>query len=933
MGEVECHVLGGVRILVRGRPVDLGHARQRHVLAVLLVEVNRQLSVGTLIERVWGERAPRSAVNTLYSYVSRLRGTLSTPGLRLVRRSGGYTAEAEADIVDLHRFRSLVARARGARDQEAGELLRKALALFPEGDAFAAPDTPWFTHLREVLEGERQAAELDLGDVLLRQGKEAELLPRLLPAAAAQPYDERLAGQLMLALHRQGRTVQALEHYQTLRRSLDEELGLTPGAAIQRLHLELLTAGPQGDDGTAAAPAPDRTRAATTVTPAAVPRLLPLAPAGFLGRHRERRQLAQAVGRIVVVTGPGGVGKSWLAARWAYEETGRFPDGQLYVDLRGYDPGAEPLPASTALRGFLDALGVPPDDVPEDPAAQEGLYRSLLKDKRVLVVLDDAHDTRQVLPLLPGTPTCTVLITSRNRLTPLVVRHGAVTLAPAVFEDGQARELLADRLGAERTAAEPEAVASLVAYCAGLPLALALVAARAAGNPGFPLAALAGELARPADRLDALDTGDPTVSLNLRAVFAMSRRALSPPARRLFDLLGLVPGPDVGLEAVASLAGVARGRARALLAELEAAHLVHQHLPGRYVLHDLVRLYARERAARDQAGERAEATARFVDFYLHTAYAANELLDGVHTPFKPERYDPPAAGCGPWTPADFEDAHAWFTKEHACLVAAQELALSAGLHVQAVYLAWALISYQLGAHRLQEYARVWQSALTAAERQGATAARILARWRLGHFHALSGRHAEGLDHLDQALTMAEEAGDTAAQAHVRRTLARVWELHGDDRRALGHALGALALYEELDNPFWLANQLNAVGWMHAQVGAYDQARAYCERAYALHVKHGRPGDEASTLDSLGYIAHRTGDHATALDHYQRALAHFRAMSDSANEADTLAGIAEVLTVLGRPAEARDAWTRARDLYRAQRRDTEADRAEAALASG
>ncbi|WOX26355.1 AfsR/SARP family transcriptional regulator [Streptomyces solicathayae] len=960
MGEVECRVLGGVEVLVRGRAVDLGHARQRHVLAVLLVEVNQPLSAGKLIERVWGERAPRSAVSTLYSYVSRLRGSLSTAGagLRLARHSGGYEAQARADVIDLHRFRSLVARARGARDQEAGELLRQALVLFPEGDAFPVPDTPWFTHLGEVLATQRQAVELDLGDVLLRQGREAELLPRLLPAVAAQPYDERLAGQLMLALHRQGRTVQALEHYQSLRRSLDEELGLTPGAAVQHLHQQLLGAGGQAvrppeagvrPEGVVrpeapvppvphVVPVPPATTDAHVASgpraaePVAVPRQLPLAPAGFIGRRLEREQLAKAFGRIVVVSGPGGVGKSWLAACWAYEEAGRFPDGQLYADLRGYDAGAEPLPPSDVLRGFLEALGVRADAVPEDQTAREGLYRSLLADRRALVVLDDAYDAGQVLPLLPGTPTCTVLITSRNRLSSLVVGHGAISVSPAVFDDRHAGELLAERLGAERTGAEPEAVASLVKYCAGLPLALSLVAARAAAHPGFPLAALAGELADATGRLDALDTGDPAVSLNLRAVLAMSRRALSAPARRLFDLLGLVPGPDAGVAAVASLAGVPRGRARLLLAELESAHLVHQHVPGRYLLHDLVRLYARECVASDEAGERADATARFVDFHLHTAYAAIELLDGAHTPFKPERADPPAPGCAPWTPPDFTAAHSWFAEEHACLVATQELALSAGLHVQAVHLAWTLISYQLGAHRLPEYARVWQTALTAAERQPASVPRILAHWRLGHFHALSGRHSEGLDHLHRALVLAEDAGDTAGRAHIHRTLARIWELHRDDRRALDHATEALRLYEELANPFWLANQLNAVGWLHARLGEYAQGRAYCEQAYTLHVKHGRPGDEASTLDSLGYISHQTGDHAAALGHYREALAQFQATGDGANEADTLAHIAETLTALDRPNEARVAWSQALDLYRSQDRAADSDRAEAALAA-
>ncbi|MFF3458506.1 BTAD domain-containing putative transcriptional regulator [Streptomyces sp. NPDC002730] len=957
MTAAEFCVLGEVRARVRGQDVDLGHARQRHVLAVLLVEANRPVPVDQLVDRVWGERAPRSAVNTLYSYLSRLRRALPTPELRVVRRPGGYIAETDADAVDLHRFRGLVDRARGAADGEAAELLQEALRLW-SGEAFPAADTPWFTHVREVLASERQAAELDLNDVLLRQGREAEVLPRLIAGASAQPFDERLAGQLMLALHRQGRTVQALEHYQVLRRNLDEELGLTPGAALQRLHKQVLAAGPAGPPtaspaaSSTSSPAADPAEPQPTEPPSAArsvaaagPRQLPLAPIGFIGRHREMEELAGILvphqpepeseresqsqsGSIVVISAAGGVGKSWLALRWAHEHTDRFPDGQLYVDLRGFDPTGEPLSPVMALRGFLDALGVSPDAVPEDLQAQGGLYRSLLADKQVLIVLDDAHDARQVIPLLPGSRTCTVLITSRNRLTSLVVTHGALTVSPSVFHASPARELLAQRLGSPRLDAEPRAVAAVVEYCAGLPLALSLVAARAASHPEFPLAALAEELTDASSRLDALDTGGLTVSL--RAVFAMSHKALSSPAGRLFDLLGLVTSADIGLDAAASLGGITRSRARMLLAELEAANLIQQHRPGRYRMHDLAQLYAGELAAQDRAQDNTEARSRLVDFYLHTAFAANLLLDGAHTPFRPDP-EPPAQGCGPRTPSDTSDALRWFTEEHDCLLAAQEAALAAGRPAQAVQLAWTLISYQLGSHHLQEYSRVWRTALAAAEQQQETVVpRVLAHWRLGHFHGLSGRHSEALDHLHRALQLSEESGHTAAQAHICRTLGRLWEMHGDDRQALSYATRALRLYQALDNPIWQANQFNAVGWMHAQLGSYEEARTLCERACDLFLKHGRPGDEASTLDSLGYIAHHTGDHAAALDFYRQALAQFRALGDGYDEADTLARIAETHSALNRPDEARTAWAQALGLYREQGRESESGRATEAL---
>ncbi|MBT2530332.1 tetratricopeptide repeat protein [Streptomyces sp. ISL-99] len=950
MQAAEFCVLGGVRAHVRGRDVDLGHARQRHVLVVLLVEANRPVSLDQLLDRVWGERAPRSAVTTLYSYLSRLRRALSTTELRLVRRPGGYTAETDPDAVDLHRFRALVHRARGASDQVAADLLQEALRLWA-GEAFPAADTPWFTHLREVLTSERQAAELDLNDVLLRQGRESEVLPQLISGVSTHPFDERLAGQLMLALHRQGRTVRALEHYQVLRQNLDEELGLTPGASLQRLHQELLRAGPAGPPPAAPASVPTEASTAAPRPPVAPPRQLPLAPVGFISRHWELDELADLLvprrpepgprpgpapapapesepGRIVVISAAGGVGKSWPAVRWAHDHADRFPDSQLYVDLRGFDPAGEPMSPVEALRGFLDALGVPPGAVPEDPQAQGGLYRSLLADKRILVVLDDAHDAQQVVPLLPGKGQCAVLITSRNRLTPLLVTHGAVTVSPTPFHSSQARELLAHRLDSSRLDAEPQAVAAIVDYCAGLPLALSLMAARVASHPQFPLAALADELADASSRLDVLDAGGMTVSL--RTVLATSHRALSSSAGRLFALLGLVTSTDIGLDAATSLAGITRSRARTLLAELEAAHLVQQHRPGRYRMHDLAQLYAGELAALDRAQENAEARARLIDFYLHTAFAANLLLDGPHTPFRPDP-EPPAQGCAPLAPANTTDALRWFTEEHACLLAAQESALTAGLPTQAVQLAWALISYQLGSHHLEEYSRVWHTALAAAEQQPENVLpRVLAHWRLGHFHGLSGRRSEALDHLHGALDLSEAAGDPTAQAHICRTLGRLWEMNGDDRKALSYATRALRLYQTLDNPIWQANQFNAVGWMHAQLGAYDEARDHCERAHGLFLKHGRPGDEASTLDSLGYIAHLTGDHAAALDYYRQALAQFRTLGNGYDEADTLARIAESHRALNRPDEARAAWAQALVLYREQEREAEISHAEEAL---
>ncbi|MEU3186343.1 BTAD domain-containing putative transcriptional regulator [Streptomyces sp. NPDC006923] len=921
---VEFSLLGGVEARADGRPVELGHARQRWVLGALLVDANKVVPVAQLLQRVWGDRSPQRAPGTLYSYLSRLRQALTCAReeVRITRRSGGYVLEVNASAVDLHRFRHMVEQARTTEDSErAAALFEQALGLW-RSEALHTPDTPYFNALRETLCQEKFAAELDLGDAGLRLGRHTSLLADLSARAETHPLDERLAGQLMLALYRSGRPADALHHYHQMRLRLSEELGTDPGVLLQRMHQQILTADEALATGAGSTPGP---------AAAAVPRQLPPSPPVFTGRTQELEQLtaaldAQRSGRSVAVVisaigGIGGVGKSWLAMRWAHENVERFPDGQLYVNLRGFDPSSEPLPTTVALRGFLDALGVDPDAVPMDPQAQSGLYRSLVADRRMVIVLDDARDADQVRPLLPGSPSCTVLITSRDRLTSLVTTHGAGPLTLDVFQEDEARELFDRRLGTPRVAAEPEAVSALLEHCARLPLALGVVAARAATHPGFPLAVLAEELREATGRLDVLDVGDVTVSL--RAVFSTSHRALTPGAQRLFALLGSVPGPDIGLAAVASLAGLAPAGVRAPLGELEAAHLVQQHRPGRYRMHDLIRLFAAEAGGREVDTDAA--LTRLIDFYLHTAFAANELLDGPHSPFQPELL-PPAPGCSPLRPADTADALEWFDTERPCLPAVQGLALAQGQYAQVWRLAWTLVSYHVGGHHLQDYLTVWRRALTAAERHGdSPAPRALAHWRLGHARTQRGEHNEALDHLNLALSLSEQTDDIAGQAHVHRTLGWAWEQCGDDERALHHAIQALRLYQTLDNPVWQANQLNAVGWMHAQLGRYPEALSYCEQALALFRKDGRPGDEASTLDSLGYIAHHTGRYPDALDHYRQALTLVRGLGNPHDEADTLTNLGETYHAMGRSAEARDTWRQALSLYEIQRRTAAAQR--------
>jgi DNA-binding SARP family transcriptional activator/tetratricopeptide (TPR) repeat protein len=881
---VEFRLLGDIEVRAGERVIDVGHARRRGVLAVLLTDANRVVPSGQLVERVWGERPlPANPAGALQTYISLLRREAD---VTIARQAPGYKAVVRAETIDLHRFRDLIGRARAASDDDgAAAALAEALGLW-RGEAFAGLDTPWAGSVRATLAMQRHAARLDLTDIQLRRGQHAALLTELAVLARDHLLDERVAGQLMLALYRSGRQADAIAHYQRTRRRLAGELGTDPSPPLRELYQQILTADPA-----LAVRVP-------VSAPAVVPRQLPAPPGFFSGRAGELDRLTELgeSGVISAIGGTGGIGKTWLALQWAHRHLDRFPDGQLWVDLHGFDPAGEPVPAATAVRGFLDALGVAPAAIPADPQA---LYRSLTADKRMLVVLDNARDSGQVIPLLPGGSGCTVLITSRRRLTGLVTGHGAGSLDLGVLPDDQARELLARYLGERRLAAEPDAAAGLLACCAGLPLAIAMVAARATAHPGFPLAVLAAELQEAATRLDALETGDLTASV--RAVLACSYRALEPRAAAVFGLLGLAPGPDIGVAAAASLTSLPSGQVLAVLRELESASLVHEHVPGRYRMHDLVRLYAAEQAGPDRAALR-----RVTDFYTDTARAASRLQ----------------APCG-GQPGREAEAMAWFAAEHRCLLAAQQLALAQGWPGPAWKLALALnVFHRRGGH-FREWIETWQAGLTAAAQLGRPAAESIALGWLGLACAQAGRPAEALDHLSRALGLAERAGDLARQAHHHIFLSVAWSGREDYRQALSHASSARSLFRALGDPLWEADALSSAGAYQARLGQLGEARASCEAALALHRRHGFREGEARTLDSLGYIAYHAGRYDQALDYYAQALDLHRDLGNTYRQPGTQAELAAAHAARGEHAEARRAWQQALELCQAQHRISDA----------
>jgi len=918
---VEFGVLGSVEATINGRPADLGHARQRGVLAVLLVEVNHLVTSDQLINRLWGDHFPRRARATLHGYLSHLRTALATTDdAAIVRQPGGYVlATAETATVDLHSFRQLVTLARAADDdRHAVSLFDQALRLW-RAEPFASLDTPWINALRDTLRQERLAAQLDLGDRRLRLGQHAALLAELTVRAQAHPLDERLAGQLMLTLHRCGRAADALNFYERTRRRLVRELGIGPGSHLRQVQAQILR------QDAAPLPAPPGSTASSRIPgrPSEVPAQLPLSVPAFTGRRDEIAQLdgllpaadgaatwvRPAAVVISAVSGMAGVGKTALAVYWAHRARTAFPDGQLYVNLRGFDPGGSVVGPEEAVRGFLDAFGVPPARIPYGFQAQVGLYRSLLADRRVLVVLDNARDAEQVRPLLPGAPGSLALITSRNRLTSLAAAEGAHLLSVDQLPPTEARALLTGRLGRHRVPAEPVAVDEIIERCAGLPLALAIVGARAVAQPHLPLAVLADELREARTRLDALDGGD--AATQIRAVFSWSYQTLGSDAARLFRLLGLHPGPDVAVPAAAALADVPPERARVLLAELTAGQLLTEHTSGRYTTHDLLRAYATDLVTtHDGHDVRGTATHRMLDHYLHTAYLADEMLTSRRAPIALPTAQP---GARPEKLTNHDQALAWFAVEYPILLASIEQAPSE-FATHTWQLALTLTTFLDRQGHWSVLATAQTTALNRAQHQNDLTGQASAHRGLGLAYDRLGRSDDARTHHLFALDLFQKLDNHAGQARIHQNLGRMCSARGDFTEALDHARQTLIHYQACHDRGGQAIAFNHLGWYRTKLGDYDQALQHCRQALALAQEIGDLNGQAHTWDSLGYIYHHRGDYERAVDCYQHALDMFSVTGDRHSEATGLAYLGDTHHAAADHKAARDAWTRALGIF-------------------
>jgi DNA-binding SARP family transcriptional activator len=928
---VDFGLLGPLRVRDGTRQVSVSAPRQRVLLAALLLSAGRVVSLDTLAETLWEGEAPTGARGALHSAVQRLRSTLGPSGASLIEtRPPGYLIKVDDAGLDIREFSVLAARGHAAAEAgawaQAARLLREALGRW-RGEPLA--DVPsQVLRDREVppLAEQRLHALAARIDADLHVGRHGEVVAELRQLVAEHPLQEQFHAQLMLSLYRTGRQADALAAYQVVRHVLADQLGIDPGPELRLLHQRIL-----GADSELLLPAATETSSSPTATlsPSAVqgtrppgpaqmylvPRQLPAATRHFAGRDEALKALAELAAEaaegspatvISVIHGTAGIGKTTLALHFAHQAAGQFPDGQLYVNLRGFDPAGSPVTAEEALRLLLDALSVPAARVPVGLDAQAGLYRSLLAGQRMLVLLDNARDAEQVRPLLPASPGCLVIVTSRSQLTSLVAVEGAFSLTLDVLPDAEAHELLTRRLGPERVAADPRATDELIQLCARLPLALSIAAARTASQPGLSLAGLAAELRDAPGRLDALDAGQ--AAANVRAVLSWSYQQLDPATARLFRLLGLHGGPDVSAAAAASMAGLPLPGARRGLGELTRAHLLTEHAPGRFSSHDLLRAYAAELAhSADSEAERRAATGRMLGHYLHTACAASAFLAPVRRPITLAALPP---GVTPEHIADTGQALAWFEAEDQVLMGVMARAADAGFDTHAWQLTWALWRFLDQKGRWHDWTAAEQIALAATQRLGDRGAEAAAHQRSGYVSARLGNYEDAHAHMRRALSIHAERGDRAGQGYVHNAFAGVLYHQGRDSDALDQARQALEAYTGTGDEAGRALALNAVGWMYTRLGDHQQALRYCgQAAGVLHDVGNREG-EAGTLDSLGYAHQQLGHHAESVTWYQHAVDLYGEIGHRWGYAETLGHLGDAHQAAGDLPKARAAWEEA-----------------------
>jgi DNA-binding SARP family transcriptional activator/Tfp pilus assembly protein PilF len=915
--RLEFGLLGPLLVDRGGDRVPIPAGRQRALLAVLLLNAGQLVSAGDLIEALWGLDPPTSARASLQNYVRRLRKALGDGDHSRIRtQPRGYLISADASELDVARFEVLLraarAAAKGGSWDQASAAAHEAMSLW-RGEPLADVESEMLA-LREVprlSEMRLQALEVGL-EADLHLGRHADVILELRRLAGAYPLREHLHALLMLALYQCGRQAEALAVYRDARKVLVNELGTEPGAELHQLHQRMLNAEPIVAVAESAPQAGHPVRV--------VPRELPSAVRYFTGRERElsllttllERGIDEAPGTVVIsaIGGTAGVGKTALAVYWAHQAAERFPDGQLYVNLRGYDPRL-PMQASDALAGFLRTLGVPTREIPADADERAAYYRSVLAGRQMLVVLDNARSEEQVRPLLPATVGCVALVTSRDSLAGLVAREGAcrieLDLLPLKDATGLLRALIS-----EQAAADPAATQAMAAQCSRLPLALRVAAERAAARPGASLADLVAELADERRRLDMLDTGrDPRTAV--RTVFSWSYRHLDPGAAHAFRLISLHPGSDLDCYAAAALTGTTVTQARHLLEQLARAYLIQPSGPARYGLHDLLRAYARELCAdHDAEDERRAALTRLFDYYLHTAAVAVDTLYPADQHRRP-RIPRPATPVPPVT--SLAAAQAWLDAELANLAAVAAHTASYGWPRHTTRLGISLFRYLDTGGHIAEALAIHACARAAARHLGDSAAEAEALISLGTVELRQGQYQKTVGLLRRALALCRATGDRSGEARALHNLGVIALQHGRWTQANGHFERAVALYREVGDRYGEARALGNLDIVAIQQGRYQQAAEHTRQALALSRETGDRSGEAYGLNNLGIIEQRQGCYESATGYHRQALTLFRETGDRSGEAYALADLGDVDMRQGRYQQAVTHHRRSLELFR------------------
>ena len=841
-------VLGPLGLRIGGEPVEVSGAKIAALLGLLALQANSVVSRDEIVDVLWDELPPASHGHLVHTYVGRLRRLLGpAPGPRLAAARGGYVLTADEDQLDLVRYTALVDRAVQAADEESAELHAAALEIWR-----GPLDERLRHHPAAVgLTAHRITSALRYADLALGLGHSAAVAARLRPLLADEPMHEGLHARMMLALAGSGQQVAALAVFDGLRSALEQDLGVEPGAELRAAHLKVLR-------GQVPAGAGEERNC--------LPRDLP----DFTGRHRECRGLLVGwpAGQITAIDGMAGVGKTALAVHLAHQLAPEYPDGQLFLDLRAHSPGQKPLSARDALESLLRQFGVEGTRIPESVDDCAALWRAVAADRRLLVVLDNVADAAQLRPLLPNGRRSWTVVTSRCRLPSV---EGVHRLTLDVLPPADAATLFA-RVLDRPVAGQEEAVEEVLRLCAFLPLAVRIAAAKARAHPSWPVAYLADRLRDEHRRLGELRIGDRSVE----AAFALSYDLLTPARQRMFRLLGECPGNDFDAYAAAALAGIGPAEAEQLLDELLDGHLLLEPAPGRFRFHDLLRQHARNAALAEDAG----AQDRLIDYYLHTAARAADLLEPTR-----RRWD-----LGPSTAelpsfAGQPEAVAWLTAEYENLVAAVAAASARGLWDRCWQLAQCLWRFFFVRGHLQDWIFTHRHALAATLRSGDVRACAETHKNLGLAHWRRAEFTEALDHHHRALTLDERDGDVWGQAKSHNHLGFIHARMGHHAEAVHHQQQAVMLYHETGDDCGQARAQLGLGTAYYHAGEIEVSCAWFTRAIELAQRSSDRWGEGLALIGFGFALGKQGRPLL-----EQALALTHAIGDRWSECLALTGL-------------------------------------------